>query len=103
MEKLLYHRYPACTAVSGKKIDQNLSILDLNGLSMSSINSQVYGLCSKVSALTSDNYPENLYMMFVVNAPFLFYGAWAVMKGFLDERTANKIKILGGTFTKELL
>ena len=40
--------------------------------------------------------------MFVVNAPFIFSGAWAVVKGFLDERTVKKIKILGSSFQKEV-
>lgn len=41
--------------------------------------------------------------MFIVNAPFLFTGVWAVVKGFLDERTRNKIQIKGGKFQKEML
>ena len=41
--------------------------------------------------------------MFVVNAPFLFAGVWAVVKTFLDERTTKKIKIIGGGFQKQLL
>ena len=36
--------------------------------------------------------------MFIVNAPMLFSGIWAVVKGFLDEKTRNKIKILGANF-----
>ena len=41
--------------------------------------------------------------MFIVNAPFLFTGVWAVVKSFLDERTRNKIKICGSKYQKELL
>ena len=40
--------------------------------------------------------------MFIVNAPMLFTGVWSVVKGFLDERTRQKIKILGGKYQKEL-
>lgn len=40
--------------------------------------------------------------MFILNAPFLFTGVWAIVKGFLDERTRNKIKILGGGYKKDL-
>jgi len=32
-----------------------------------------------------------------------FSAAWSVVKGFLDERTVAKIKILGGSFQKPLL
>jgi hypothetical protein len=41
--------------------------------------------------------------MFVVNAPYLFAGVWSMVKGFLDERTRNKIKIIGSGFEKTLL
>lgn len=55
------------------------------------------------AALTSDNYPENMACMFVVNAPFLFAGVWAICKSFMDERTTKKVKIIGGGFQKSLL
>ena len=43
------------------------------------------------SRIGQDYYPEIMGQMFIVNAPFLFTGVWAVVKSFLDERTRNKI------------
>jgi len=40
--------------------------------------------------------------LFVVNAPMLFSGIWAVVKGFLDEKTRGKIKIIGSNFLPTL-
>lgn len=40
---------------------------------------------------------------FIVNSPFIFTGIWAIVKGFLDEKTRNKISIKGGKFEKEIL
>ena len=40
--------------------------------------------------------------MFIINAPFLFTGVWQIVKGWIDEKTKEKIKILGGSFKKEL-
>lgn len=40
---------------------------------------------------------------FIVNAPLLFTGVWAIVKGFIDEKTRKKITILGGKFQKDLL
>ena len=40
--------------------------------------------------------------MYVVNAPLLFSGLWKVIKTFLDEKTKQKIKILGSSFEKDL-
>ena len=77
--------------------------MDMTNGSISTINSQVYALLKRMAALTSDNYPENMAQLLVVNAPFLFAGVWAVVKTFLDERTTKKIKIIGGSFQKSLL
>lgn len=41
--------------------------------------------------------------MFIINAPFLFSGVWMILKPFLDEKTTNKIKIIGSSYKKELL
>jgi hypothetical protein len=40
---------------------------------------------------------------FVINAPFVFSACWSIVKGFLDERTRNKIQIMGGSYLKPLL
>jgi len=41
--------------------------------------------------------------MFIVNAPMLFSGIWQIVKPWIDEKTRNKIKIIGSSFQKELL
>ncbi len=47
-------------------------------------------------------YPECLGQLFVVNAPFMFTSAWAIIKGFLNEKTRAKISIYGSNFHKDL-
>ncbi len=63
----------------------------------------MYGLIKLASQIGSDYYPEIMGNMFVVNAPYLFAGVWTIVKGFIDERTRNKIKIIGSGFEKTLL
>jgi len=41
--------------------------------------------------------------MFIINAPMLFSGVWAIVKPWLDEKTKAKIKILGSGYKKTLL
>lgn len=41
--------------------------------------------------------------MFIVNTPMLFTGVWAIVKGFLDQKTRDKIKICGHKYQKEIL
>ena len=41
--------------------------------------------------------------MFIVNAPMMFSAVWAMVKIWLDEKTKNKITILGSGYKEELL
>jgi len=41
--------------------------------------------------------------MFIINAPFLFSGIWAIVKMWIDDKTKEKIIILGKDYKKELL
>lgn len=41
--------------------------------------------------------------MFIINAPFLFTGIWAIIKMWIDDKTRDKIQILGSSYKKELL
>ncbi len=39
----------------------------------------------------------------IANAPWVFTGVWAIVKGWIDEKTRKKIQIIGGSYKKELL
>ena len=84
-------RFPACSEKLGYKIQQGLTVLDMTGGSVTTANKQTYGLAQLAAQVGSDYYPEVMGNMFIVNAPMLFSGIWAVVKGFLDEKTRNKI------------
>ena len=101
-ELLMKLRFKACSEVKGEKIIQGLTIFDMTHGSMSTANSQTYGLCKLAAQVGSDYYPEIMGNLYIVNAPMLFSGIWAVVKGFLDEKTRNKIKILGSGFLSTL-
>jgi len=53
--------------------------------------------------MAQNNYPEILGNMFIINSPFLFTGIWMIVKMWLDEKTKEKIHILGSNYKKELL
>lgn len=102
-ERVLWERYPACSKKENRHIEQSFTILDLNGISMKMMNRQVYNFVKLASSIAQDYYPEMLGRMFIVNAPTLFSMAWSTIKGFLDEKTRNKITILGSKFQTQLL
>lgn len=70
---------------------------------MKILSKKVYGLIQIAAKVGSDNYPEIMGQTFIVNAPFLFTGVWAIVKSFLDEKTRKKILIKGGSYQKDLL
>jgi CRAL/TRIO domain len=41
--------------------------------------------------------------MFIINTPFTFKALWAIVRAFLDEKTANKISLEGSSYQKKLL
>lgn len=91
-EILMKLRFPACQAVQGgKRYEGSLTLLDLTGGTMSQVNKQVYGLIKLCSKIGSDYYPEIMGNLLCINAPMLFNGVWAIVKGFLDEKTRRKI------------
>lgn len=56
-----------------------------------------------MSGVAQDNYPEILGATYIVNAPMVFNGVWAIAKNFVDEKTRKKINILGSGYKKVLL
>jgi hypothetical protein len=70
---------------------------------MKILSKKVYGLIQLASKVGSDYYPEIMGQCFIVNAPMLFTGVWAVVKGFIDEKTRKKITIMGSKYHKEIL
>jgi len=41
--------------------------------------------------------------MFIINSPLVFKTVWAVIKGWIDEKTRAKIEILGSGYMKKML
>lgn len=101
-EKLIHIRFPAASAAYGKKIEQSFSLLNLKGFSMGKLKEKSRNFIKLAIDIGSDNYPEIMYKMFIVNTSFMFKGAWAIISPFLDAKTKKKISIHGSSFQKEL-
>ena len=63
-----------------------------------SLSSGVTASLQAISMLCSDHYPETLGKMFIINAPYFFQMAWAIIRRWLDDRTKDKISILGSDY-----
>jgi hypothetical protein len=102
-ERLVNHIMPVCSKVRGQRIEQTCTILDLKGGSTSIMSKQVYDFVKLASSIGQNYYPESMGKMFIVNAPLLFSGVWAMMRPWIDEKTRAKIEIIGSKFEAKLL
>jgi hypothetical protein len=101
-EYLLYHRFPACSSESSQ-IVQSCVILDLSGVKLSMFDSRAREFLKRVSKISSDNYPETLGAMFVVNVPSFFSIVYSVAKPLIPPETKKKIHVVTAKHVKEEL
>mmetsp|Transcript_31050 Transcript_31050/g.41034 ORF Transcript_31050/g.41034 Transcript_31050/m.41034 type:complete len:234 (-) Transcript_31050:399-1100(-) len=52
-------------------------------------------LWKEIARIASDNYPERLHRVLVYPVGILFRSVWAVFKYFLDQKTRDKVILLG--------
>jgi hypothetical protein len=101
-EKLLTEIFPACSKAKGEPVNNTCYIMDMKGAAAHMMSSKVWDLLKMTTKIGQDYYPEILGTMFIINAPMFFYGVWNIVKHFVDEKTRNKIHILGSGYKKEL-
>ena len=101
-ENLIHVKFPACSQKAGTKIESTFSMLDVNGFTMGKLKEKTRDFVKLAIGIGQNNYPEIMHKMYIVNAPFMFRGAWAMMSPFIDEKTRGKISIKGGKYQKDL-
>ncbi|CDI75561.1 hypothetical protein, conserved [Eimeria praecox] len=68
--------------------------IDLQGLSTRILNRRALNLLRRTISSASENYPESIGTMYFINTPRTFSTLWSAIRGWLRERTINKIKLL---------
>lgn len=101
-ERLMLRRFPACSAAMKKPVEQSLTILDLNGIGISILVGKIKSFVKLASDIGQDYYPEMLGTMLLLNTNFFFNAVWAIVKGFIDEKTAKKVNMCGYKYQKIL-
>ena len=102
-EELLKLRFLATSITHQKNIDKTTTIVDLKGFSIGKLwNKETTNFVKTASKISQDNYPEMMGKMFIINSPMVFKTVWAVIKGWIDEKTRAKIEILGSSYMKKL-
>ena len=102
-ERQIKFIFPACSAVVKKPVEQSCTILDADGIGITSIFGPIKGFIKLASDIGQDYYPEMLGKMTIVNTGFFFRAVWTMVKGFIDPKTQAKIGLFGSNFKNELL
>lgn len=95
---------PICSKLAGKRIDQQITIYDMEGANYKPAiwNSAYRDIFRIGSDASDDNFPETSYQIVLINTPFIFSALWVILKATLSKRAVKKIKVLGTNFRKEL-
>ena len=84
-----------------KKISQVFVIFDNKSLSMMP-SSYIFGVLRRIVFIDDRYYPERLFKTVLINSPWFFTAVWAIVKPWLDEKTAKKVEILGNDYIGRL-
>ena len=68
-------------------------ILDLKGVGFRHVSNQFFGPLRATIDVDQWYYPEILQKMYIINAPWVFQGLWAVVRPWLHPITQQKIRI----------
>ncbi|XP_055498773.1 uncharacterized protein LOC129701544 [Leucoraja erinacea] len=88
MKFIVYLLESAAHLCDDDTCDNFCIVFDMKDFSMSTMD---YQFVKSLIWLLSNYYPERLGIWLIVNPPVLFTGCWAIIRGWLDEKTAKKV------------
>ncbi|CAO3634867.1 unnamed protein product [Cunninghamella echinulata] len=95
--------FPEATERAGRYIHKETIIFDCEHMGLFQFHMAGLNKMKQVLAYLQSYYPETLHHLFVVNAPSAFLIMWKVIKPWLDQRTLDKVHILGKDYKDCLL
>jgi hypothetical protein len=78
----------------GERVLGTVVVIDVEGLSMSHLSSELLGCIQAIFSVDKMSYPEFISKVLVVNAGVIIRLAYSMVSAFLDARTAAKISFL---------
>ena len=83
---------PRCSFKEGK-IVKGFVVLDLQGIGMKQMGKETMKTIKKILSADSDNYPDSLKKLFIINAPGFFTFIWRVIRPWLHPVVLAKIEM----------
>ena len=68
-----------------------LRIIDLKGISMDNLNSDVFSFMKKLALVAGNYNPERMFKVFVINPPAWFGMIWKVAAPMVNQKTRDKV------------
>ncbi|KAF4119941.1 SEC14 [Geosmithia morbida] len=93
MESYVLHNIESIRLLVREPNDKACLIFDLTGFGLRNMD---FHLVKFMIQVFESRYPETLGLVLVHNAPFIFWGIWSVIKGWLDPVIASKIHFTRG-------
>jgi hypothetical protein len=94
---------PAASIASGKIQEQSIVIIDMEGVTVSTLTGEVTSIMRTIMKIDQDHYPELMDKCLIINAPTTFRIIFSMVQVFLDTRTQKKIVLLPRDYREELL
>lgn len=106
IDELLFH-FVYITEYLYIKLDTNpdarcLSVVDLNGISMSDFGGNVVGFVQAVAKITQTHYPERSAGILCINASWAFQFIWKIVSSMMDPVTRSKTHLWGSDFVDQM-
>jgi len=101
-ENIICITYPACSIAANKFISTSLCIIDFK-INARLLEGNQLAFIKLNAAIGQSYYPEILGTMFMINTLPFVIAIWTLIKSFLEERTRNKIFIIGEDYKKNVL
>jgi hypothetical protein len=93
--ELTLARFEEASQRWGRRIDKQIVIWDLHGLSFWP-SPAAFSVFKRVTQISQTHYPETLGAHFIINSPWIFGPIWKIAKPMLDPNTAAKVQVLRG-------
>ena len=86
-----------CNVFTGKKegVHQFCVVFDMEGWAM--WHATYVSYIKELISLVQNHFPERLLHVFILNAPYIFQGIWAIISPLIDSKTRAKIEFIYDT------